>query len=174
MNNMLRKKRHPLVFLANVCIFALVIIFHTSEIADISIYNASPMLILPLLTAFSFFADLKQCVIAGLICGAFIDSVSQGAYCFNTIVLMLLSVFVYLAANNLFNKNIRAAMVLSLITAAIYYILLWLFFYCIGAGMQNNLGFLLKYALPSAVYSAVFIFPFYYLYRYFKNRKNIK
>ncbi len=166
---MLQKKRHPVLFTVNILIFAAIIIFQTSEIIDIGIKNAEPMLILPLLTAYSFFSDFKGALWAGLISGAFIDSVSQGAYCFNTAVLMLLSVLVYFMSNNLFNKNISSAIVLALLISALYYVLLWFFFYCIHTDLKGSAAFLLKYALPSAVYSAVFIFPFYFLYKYFKN-----
>ena len=47
---MLRKKRHPMLFMANVFIFSFIILFDTSELADISIKTATPMLVLPLLS----------------------------------------------------------------------------------------------------------------------------
>ena len=158
---MLRKKHHPLLFFANALIFTSIILFDTSELADISIKTATPMLVLPLLCAYAFFAKTHHCLVAGAITGAFIDSVSQDAYCFNTVALMLLTVAVALASNNLFNKNIRAAVVLTLLASAVYYIFLWLFFYISRYDMQSSIGYLLKYAFPSAVYTTVFIFPFY-------------
>ena len=167
----MQKKHHPFLALANILIFAAVIVFQTSELCDISIRTASPMLLLPLLCSYAFFSDIKRCAAAGMISGAFIDSVSQGAYCFNTILLMLLAVGVCLAANNLFNKNIFAASVLSLMISLIYYIFLWLFFYLSGNDMESSVEYLLKYAIPSAVYSAVFVFPFYFIYNRFKKIK---
>lgn len=168
---MIKKKHYPLLFFANVIIFAAVIFCDTSQIIDLSIKTASPMILIPLLCSFAFFSDLKRCVIAGLIAGAFVDSISYKSYCFNTILLMLIAVAVCLAANNLFNKNIRAALVVTFAASAIYFLLLWLFFYCIGSDIQSSLGYLLKYALPSTVYSTVFIFPFYYMYKRFKKIK---
>lgn len=168
---MLEKKRHPGIFILNVLIFFILIIFHTSELVDISIKTATPLLILPLLTAFSLFEPIGASAVAGFISGAFLDSVADGSYCFNTVVLMLIGTFVSLFANNLFNKNIFAAAVLSVITSVIYYLLLWLFFHCFGTTVHSSLGYLLSYAFPSAVYSAVFIFPFYFLYRHFNKLK---
>lgn len=168
---MLRKKHHPLLFFANVLIFTFIILFDTSDFVDISIKTATPMLIIPLVCAYSFFANIQHCIIVGAITGAFVDSVSYGAYCFNTIALMLLAVWVSLASNNLFNKNIRAAVVLTLLTAAVYYVCLWMFFYIVPYDMKSSLGYLLKYALPSAVYSTVFILPFYYIYKKFNEIK---
>ena len=168
---MLEKKYSPLIFIVNTAVFFVVIMLHTSEIADLSIKTATPFLLLPLITAFSMFAPMRHSVIAGIISGALIDSVSSRSYCFNTIIFLVIAVFVCVAANNLFNKNIQSAAVLSLITAAIYYILLWICFYSIPGTLEDSLGFLLRYALPSAVYSAVFIFLFYYLYRFLYETK---
>lgn len=170
-NKMLRKKHHFLLFLANLILFSVIILLDTSELADISIKTATPMLILPLLCAYAFFSNSRHCLVVGLISGAFIDSVSLNAYCFNTIALMLLAVAVSLASNNLFNKNILSAAVLTLLTCGVYYILLWLLFYTVRYDMNSSLGYLLKYALPSAVYSTVFIFPFYYIYKKFNEIK---
>lgn len=168
---MIRKKHYPLLFLANVLIFSFTILFDTSDFIDISIKTATPMLVIPLVCAYAFFANLQHCIIVGAVTGAFIDSVSYGAYSFNTVAFMLLAVAVTLASNNLFNKNIRAAVVLTLLTAAVYYIFLWLFFYIVPHDMKSSLGYLLKYALPSAVYSTAFIFPFYYIYKKFNSIK---
>lgn len=168
---MLEKKSHPGIFFANVFIFFLLIIFHTSELFDISIKTATPLLLLPLLTAFAIFEPVGASAAVGFITGAFLDSVADGSYCFNTLVLMLIGAFVSLFANNLFNKNIFAAAVLSLITCVIYYVLLWISFHLFGRTVYDSLAYLLSYAFPSAVYSAVFIFPFYFLYRHFNRIK---
>ena len=160
---MLAKKHHPFIFIANVLIFFVVILFHTSQFVDISIKTATPMLLIPLLTAFSIFSGIGTSAVVGFISGAFIDSVAGQTYCFNTIVFMVMGVLVSLVASNLFNKNIFAAAVLSLITSGAYYLLLWICFHSIGVSAQNSLRYLLGYALPSAVYTAVFIFPLYFL-----------
>lgn len=166
---MLTKKHHPLIFFANLFIFFAAVLLHTSEIIDISIKNATPILLIPLLTAFSVFSESGAAAVTGFICGAFLDSVTSGAYCFNTAVLMLIGFSVSCAANSLFNRNVFAAAVLSLIASAVYFILVWLVFHAIGVSVQSSLLYLLSYALPSAIYTAVFIFPFYFLYKHFYN-----
>ena len=162
------KKHNYLLTLLNILIFSVITLIQTSDILSLTVKTATPMLVLPLLCGYAFFSDIRRCIIAGLITGVFIDSVAYNTYCFNTVVLMLLTVDVAVVSNNLFNKNIRAAVVLSLIMSGIYFVLLWLFFYMSGTDIKSSLGYLLKYALPSAVYSTVFIFPFYYLYKSFK------
>ena len=168
---MLEKKSHPGIFFLNVLIFFLLIIFHTSEFINISIKTATPLLLLPMLTAFAIFEPFGVSAAVGFIIGAFLDSVADGSYCFNTLVLMLIGGFVSLFANNLFNKNIFAAAVLSLISCIIYYVLLWFSFHLFGRTVYDSLNYLLGYGFPSAVYSAVFIFPFYYLHRHFNKIK---
>ena len=164
---MLTKKRRPLVGLISFLIFSAVLILRPLE-ALISIKTAAPMLILPLLAAFSIFSSVYASAAVGFIAGACLDSVASGAYCFNTLTLMLLAVAVTLCANNLFNKNIRSAAVISLILSVVYFVLKWIIFYAVGADITNSMQYLLEYALPSAVYSSVFIFPFYFLYRKFE------
>jgi len=163
------QKCSPLPNIVIAVVFFAVIFFQTSEIADISIKTATPLILLPLIAAYAIFAPLRYCVIAGLISGALMDSVTSKAYCFNTIALTLIAVFVCMASNYLFNKNIKSAVVLALITAGVYFIFLWLFFYSGTGSIEDSIGFLLKYALPSAVYSSAFIFPFYYFCRFLFN-----
>ncbi len=165
------KKRNLYVLAANIFIFFFVIMFQISGAVDISIKTATPLVILPLLTAYAIFYSLPSCAVAGIVAGACLDGITNGAYCFNTITLFLISVAVCLAANNLFNKNIQSAVALSLITSAVYYLLLWQFFYAWGVPVEQSLRYLLSYALPSAVYTALFIFPFYFIFKFFEKYK---
>ena len=165
-------RRHPWIFLINVLIFFTVIMFDSNGILDISIKNATPLIALPLLTAFAVFGSLRAACIVGLITGALIDSTAGGTYCFNTISFFVLGVGVYLAANNLFNKNLRAVTALTVIVAVFYYVAYWLTFMAIGVGIENSLIYLLSYGLPSALYSAAFIFPFFFIYRHFNKLQN--
>jgi rod shape-determining protein MreD len=154
----------------NILVFSLVILFHISNIASLRISTATPLFILPLLTAFSIFNSPVKSVVMGFFAGAALDSVSL-SFGFNTVCLMILSLAVCLAANNLFNKNLRAAAVMSLLCAALYYISVWAVFHLFNATVRDSLGYLLQYGFPSAVYSAIFIFPFFYLYRYLEKLK---
>ena len=165
------KKQNFLVLAANILIFFFVIVFQVSGAVDISIKTATPLVILPLITAYAVFGSLPACAVAGIIAGACLDGVANGAYCFNTITLFLISVAVCLAANNLFNKNIQSAVALSLITSAVYFLLLWQFFYAWGVPVKDSLGFLLSYAMPSTLYTALFIFPFYFIFKFFEKHK---
>ena len=90
-------------------LFFTVIILNSTDGLNLAIKGATPFILLPLLTAFSVFGDVKKSALAGFLTGACADSVASGTYCFNTVILMIMATLVCLAANNLFNKNIRAA-----------------------------------------------------------------
>ncbi len=167
---MRNSKRRRIIITVNILLFAAVILFQISDIAALRISTASPLLILPLLTAFSIFNTPTKSVIAGFIAGASLDTVSA-RFGFNTLCLMLIALAVCLAANNLFNKNIRAAVVISLLACCLYFISIWAAFHLFGSTIEDSIGYLLKFGFPSAVYSAVFIFPFFYIYRYLENLK---
>lgn len=162
MNN----KKHPFIFTFNVLIFFILILLHYTDKIAINISGASPVLILPLLTAFSMFHSPVASALAGMFAGIFMDACTIGSYCFNAIILLCLGAAVSLASNNLFNKNIGSATVLSLITCGIYHISQWLIFQTFGKVFTESVMYLLKYAAPSAVLGAIFIFPFYFLYKY--------
>ncbi len=165
------KKYHPLIIIFNIILFSAVLIIHSVDVIDISIKNATPFLILPLLTAFSFYHSFAMSAITGFLCGAFIDSVASGSYCFNSLALMLIAAAVSLLSDTLFNKNIFAATVLSLTVSALYFIALWVFFHAVNRSVQDSLWYLLGYGLPSALYSSVFVIPLFYFYRFLENKK---
>jgi cell shape-determining protein MreD len=163
----MHKKKHPFIILLNILIFLLVLLFYYTGILPLSIKGITPLLILPLLTAFAIYHSPITSALIGLACGIFMDACAIGAYCFNAIVLLLIATFVAVTSNNLFNKNIQSAVVLSLITSAFYFVLQWICFHTDNVNLNDTFIYLLKYAFPSAFFSAVFILPFYYLYRYF-------
>ncbi len=169
---MIPKKNHPFIFLATAFLFFAVTIFDSAAGFSITIKSATPLVILPLLTAFSVFTDIKKAAFAGFLSGACVDSVARESYCFNTIALMLIATAVCLLSDTLFNKNIRAATVLSLFTAVLYFVLNWFVFDAIGHGSKQSLEFLFSYSLPSALYTSLFIFPFYFIFKHFDNIKN--
>ncbi|MBQ4120027.1 MAG: rod shape-determining protein MreD [Clostridia bacterium] len=165
------KTKHPLITILNILIFFISLLFYYTGILPLSIKGITPLLILPILTAFSIFNSPLTSAITGLLCGVFMDCNALNSYCFNAIVLVILGTFVAVSSNNLFNKNIFSAMVLSLVVAVFYFVLQWAVFETDNITINDSLTYLLKYAFPTAVYSAVFIIPFYYLYRYFERRK---
>jgi len=169
---MLKKKKHPGKIALNLLLFFVCILLYGTTQIDLSIMNAYPFVLLALLVSYSVFADLAFAAVAGLVSGAFVDSVSSGGHCFNSIVFMYIGVSVYLLANNVFNKNLKAVITLCFLSALAYYILYWITFVAFSLNSTENSHFLLRYIIPSAVYTTVFIFPFYFIHKYFDNKKN--
>ena len=161
------KKRHPWIAVVNFMLFFLAFIFHYTDIIDISIKNAEPLIIISLLTAFSMFSGTGASAAVGLLTGIFMDSSASGAVCFNAAVLMLSAAMVSVFAERLFNRNIRSAILLCVLTSLFYFLLRWAVFYAFRSGAQDNLTYLLSYAFPSVLYTDIFVFPFYFLYKYF-------
>jgi len=169
---MLEKKRHPGIVLSNIALFFVCILLYGSTEIDLSIMNAYPFVLLALLAAYSVFAEISFAAAAGFISGAFIDSVSGGGHCFNTIVFMFLAVSVCLLANNVFNKNLKAVITLCFLSAVAYFFLYWIAFIAFSLNTDENTNFLLRYAIPSAVYTTFFVISFSFLYKFFNQKRN--
>lgn len=167
---MLKSKRHPFTVLINTGVFILLFLFHYSVSGSIAIKNATPFLMLPMLTAFSMFYSTSAAFWTGLACGIAADGIVNGTNIFSTIVLTVTAVMTSLIAQYLFNRNIRAAAVLSLLGNLFYFLMRWLVFYAFGNGITNSALYLMDYALPSALYSTVFIIPFYFLEKYIHSK----
>lgn len=161
-------KKHPVIFTLNILIFFLSILFFYTDSLSISIKGATVLLVIPILTAYSVFHSPLRSSLVGLICGIFMDACMAGSYCFNAAILLLIGAMVSVISNNLFNKNIQSATVLSLITSSLYFVLQWIFFHTTNVNLTDNFMYLFKYAFPSAIFTAIFIFPFYYLYKHFQ------
>ncbi len=164
---MLYKKSHPFITLFTFLIFFCVIILDSAKGFNISIKTATPFLLLPMLLAFTVFASTTKSAVCGLILGACADSVASGSYCFNTIALLVIGTAACLCANNLFNKNIRAAIVLSFVFSVLYFFAQWVTFHAIGYTSRAALQYLFSYSLPSAIYTSLFIIPFYLIFKHF-------
>ena len=111
------KKRHPWINLTSFLLFFLAFIFHYTDIIDISIKNAAPLIILPLLVAFSIFNKPMTSAAAGLLIGVCMDSAASGAVCFNAALLMLSAALISVSAERLFNRNIRSAILLCVLAS---------------------------------------------------------
>ncbi len=166
----IKKRRLGIGFL-NLLLFFTVLLLHYTVTAGLHIGKATPLAILPLLTAFSMFAPVSLSALTGFFTGLTMDGIAGDLSCFNTLFLMLAAALISALADNLFNKNIRSAVVLSFLAAVFYFFFKWLCFYAFRAGMQDSLTYLLYYAIPSILYTEVFIFAFYPLYRRFDRMK---
>ena len=169
---MLYKKSYPKIALLNLLLFSCLVILQSSGVLPLAIKQATPLYILGLFIAYCIFSSVKYSALTGFLVGAVLDSTSSEGYGFNTIVLTVLGVAVCLCANNLFNKNIFAACVMSLLCSLIYFGTNWLIFNAFDISLSSGIEFLFHFSLPSAIYSAAFVIPFFYIYKHFDNIRN--
>lgn len=149
----------------NFFLFALIFICRYSGLLSLKIYGIAPLTPLALLVAVSMFSGEWTAAFAGLITGIFMDSVSSNSSVLYTVTMFITALSVSLIIHYYFNNNIRSAIALCAIFCAFVFLARWIFFFCIGTTTAESLGYLMRIALPSALYTLVFIIPFYYLER---------
>ena len=149
----------------NFLLFFILAFAHNTGFRPFSIVTANPFSVFALLIAFSMFATEWSSCFAGLFLGIFMDSGSANGSIFYTAVFFLSALFVTVASRHIFNNNLRAALILCLICSVLLFGVRWLIFYGLNLGAAESIAFLFKSALPSAVYTTVFIIPFYFFER---------
>lgn len=157
----------------NILIMAVLSLFHSTNIIPIAIKGAVPFVPLAFLTALCMFTQETSAVLAGLLVGTLTDSFSATSICFNSIILMIVSLFTALIVHYFFNNNIRSAIALCIICSLFYFAVRWFFTYAFSVSQAESLIYIFKYAIPSAIYTTVFIIPFYYLERFIYNKSKI-
>ncbi|MBQ0084295.1 MAG: hypothetical protein KBS52_05980 [Clostridiales bacterium] len=156
-----KKKSNPLQALCFVGLFFIFFIITYTDIININIANASPFPLIALIVTVGFYYGEWVGFIAGTVCGIFADAFTPHSVCFNTLFLLFLGCATGALVKYIFNRNIFSASVITAVACVLYFVLELIF--CITLTEGETYTYLLLYALPSAVYSAVFIIPFFYL-----------
>ena len=97
--------------------------------------------------------------------GMFMDTVASGTVCFNTLALTFVMLVCGVLITYFFNRNVSAIIVLGFIGSAGYFILKWFFLFLLR-GVAGQEYYLFSFAIPSAIYTTIFIIPFYYIGKY--------
>lgn len=164
------RKKHFLFSIVNIVLFFICILIYSSPVISLKIGKVNPMLPLALLVAFSMFSSELSAALAGLTIGIFIDSVSSTPAGFNSILLFIIALAISLTARYLFNNNVLANIALCLLSTALYYLARWTFCFAVSLSFTESLIYLMRYALPSVIYTAVFTVPFYYFEKFLRNK----
>jgi rod shape-determining protein MreD len=170
MINVKEKNRNNLILVFQAFVIFCIGIIHYSSFISLKIGNASPLIIIPFLIVVCFFSGMWRGVIFAFIYGIYMDSIAADTLCFNTLVLGITMCVCGLLITHVLNRNISAVLLLSLLTCVFYFLLKWLIFY-LFAGVEHNQEYLFYYAVPSAIYTAAFSLPFYYVAKFFSNSK---
>lgn len=159
MNN---RKSALLLFIINAAMFLVLILFHYSGVS-VNILGANPMSALALLVAFIMFSGEVAGVIGGILLGVVLDSVSSTPIGFNTVTLTVISFLAVLISHYLFNRNLKSALTLCLICSVLYFAARWLVGFAFEGDIAGSFNYLLRYAAGSAVYTTLFVIPFFYI-----------
>ena len=152
-------------YLQGVCFIGLFILIHIltfSPFFSLSIINAVPIMSIAAVITVSFYYGEWMGFTAGLIYGVFADAVTSGSFCFNAVCLLLIGLLSGVALKKYLNRNIFSALALSAAASGVYFLALGLIFTFRSNALQG-FEYLLLHCLPSAVYSALFIIPFYFI-----------
>ncbi len=164
---MTNKKHHWGIFTLNFVMFFLSLTLFGGSGVSLTLFGATPLVALCLLTVFSAFSRPAVSAMVGLACGIVTDSISSDSYCFNAIAFLILGMAASLLAEFVFNRNLSATAVLCFTLTLVYYIFYWLIFIAFSVSFKESTGYLLQWALPSCIYTALLSIPFYFIYRHF-------
>ena len=146
----------------NIALICLLCDLRYSGTATFKIGNAVPVILLPLIVAIAMFKNSNSSLLAALLTGVLMDSTASDSSCFNTIFFVLAAAICNLLFNHYLNRNIKAAAYMSFLVSLGYFFLKYLIFF-VFRSVAVNYDYFMLYLIPSVVYTAVFIIPFYFL-----------
>lgn len=172
MINYVEKYHHHLYYSLVLWCFG-VFILQRIEPFSFKIGTAYPLLLLPAVMVIACFLREWTGFFTGLLCGIALDTVTNGTQYFNTIIFMLFGAGVGLIFRFLLNRNIKAMIIVSALGSCLFFLLKW-FFLDLLNGDPSASALLLRYYLPSAIYTSLFAIPFFYYVRWLCNRNLIE
>ena len=141
----------------------------SASILTFRLFSLHPILLIPLLVSVAMTAREWAGLTVGAFFGILLDITAAGSYFFNLIVFSLIGCICGLLSAYRVNNNIYSAALLSLLSSVGYFSARWAVF-CLFEGHGDTAQYFWRYSLPQAIYSALFIFAFYFLIRYISKR----
>ncbi len=146
----------------NILIILLLTVFRYSSLATFKIGEAVPIVLLPAVIAVSMFFGDNASLLAALLTGFLMDSMSADSSWYNTVFFVLAAAVCNFLSSRFLNRNLKAAAYITVIVSLVYFFLKYLIFFVFG-GISVNYDYFLLYLIPSVVYTSAFIVPFYFL-----------
>lgn len=132
---------------------------------SLRIGTATPVLILPVVMVAACFLREWAGFWIGFLSGVALDTVVNGSAVFHTVTLLLFGVVFGLLFRLLFNRNIKSVLLVGMIGSFVFFLLRW-FFLSVLAGDPSSGELLLRYEIPSAIYTGLLIAPLFYYVRW--------
>lgn len=156
------KKRRFVCAFVNIILIFVIFILRYSGLCTLKIGEAVPNLLMPLALSIAVFYSNTAYLSAGLFIGILMDSAATEASFFNTVYFVVGCSVCSVLATRLLNRNLKAAICLSLGMSFCYFFLRYLVFFAFK-GIAVNYEYFVVYLIPSVVYTAVWFIPFYFL-----------
>lgn len=147
----------------------LLFLLDSTSMLSLRIGNAKPQLLIPLLIAVAMAAKEWIGLIFGASFGILLDTIGAETLSFNMIMLTVIGCGCGLLCAHFVNDNIFAALTLSFFANLFYFFVRWFFFY-VCADKGEVFSYLWRYVVPTVIYNALFIIPFYLLMKYISKR----
>lgn len=139
--------------------------FQHTDAAVPDFFGAKAMLLIPLCVCIAMYEKSLGGLAFGVLCGALWDSASAEGDGFFSIALAVAGFVSGAAITYLMRNNIFSALILSGASTLSVCTVYWIFF-VLMKGYEGAFGVLWHFYMPSALYSAVFTFIYYYLVRF--------
>lgn len=163
----IRKKRFIAAFV-NILVLCFAFFLRYSGTGILNIGGAVPLILLPIAISITVFYSENVALVTGIIVGVFMDSVSADSSIFNTLFMIIGCVVCNLLSARFFNRNLKSALCLSACMSFLYFSLKYIIFFAFSGVLVNYDYFTLS-LIPSAVYTSVWILPFYFLNKKLSN-----
>ncbi len=157
-----RRNNNILQAVCYIALFFILFMISFTEVLPLRIGNAYPFPIIAAVITVSYYYGEWTAFYSGLIVGIFADAVMAESLIANTLTLSVIGCLSGFLLRFYMNKNIFSVAFLSLCGAAFFFTARWISYFS-AIGFNDSLTYLLFFALPSGLYSALFIFPIFYL-----------
>ena len=156
------KVRSLVAFLVNALLIFILFILRYSCGLTFGIGNAIPVILIPLVLSCAIFYGENVAMLAGFFTGALMDGSTSNGSWFNTLFLTLGCLICAFLSARVLNRNIKAAICLSVGLSFGYFFIKYLIFF-VFAGVAVNYDYFVLDLIPSALYTSLWLIPFYFL-----------
>ncbi len=156
------KRKSFIAALLNIVLIFALFLLRFCGIATFQIGRATPMILIPVIISLSIFCGENASLLYAIFAGFLMDCAAGDTYCFNTVFMVIAATVCNLLSNRFLNRNLKAAVCLSATVSFGYFFLKYLVSF-VFRGIPVHYDYFILYLIPSVVYTAVWIIPFYFL-----------
>ncbi len=161
------KLKRFLFYIVYLMVSVLLVFVQYSGLITLQIGTLSALVVLPCVLYAGFYFGCYKGATIGFLLGVLTDVYSTPMF-FNTIVFAVFGFACGIIMTYLFNRNLAAACVLSVVGSFVYFLLKWFIVYAFVD--PSPIYILFCYSLPSAIYTSLLGIAVYFIIRKVFNR----